>query len=148
MISRFILSTLRTYRGTRGLDIEGLSQDIFLEAWNNHTPVTKRFIYHRFLNAIRHRNVCDVALEKCQNSSSCVYYTSDTSDDTATRIELTSILSKVELSPSDISLLFQLYYKQLSLSDYAKQIGLPEATVHERHFNLLEKLRRVVRTFN
>ena len=138
-LSRFIHSTLRSYKGTSAVDLESLAQDIFLEAWVGQFPITRLFIRHRLLNALSSARVYRETLVDFPLPDRREY------DHIDIHLSLDVLFSRSALSKLEVAVLYNIYY--LGNSDEATgwAVCRPTSTVSNIHFSALEKLRREAR---
>lgn len=143
-----ILSTLLSLRPLPSLDLDSLAQDIFLEAWTRHLPVTTQFIRHRYFNRTRDSKLYRLHVERSAITphlplSSLDYLTSQQAE----RSTLETVISLASLSHEEFLLLYYIYFRSLRYEDAASQLRHTHSWVKETLVVVLEKLRRAGRAY-
>lgn len=147
-----ILTKLRAHKVPH-LDVESLTQDIFLEAWTQSTPVTYQFIYHRFLNSITKRATYSSHIETFADlRRNEIDYSHDSwegldepdmSHELSTKIS--RLISLADLTPSDYQVLYFVYYQDQALVEVAKNLNRTVSSVTRQLETVVDKLKRVGR---
>lgn len=132
-----ILAVLRSLRPSRSLDLDDLTQDIWLNAWINHTPITIQHIRHRLINRLRSTAIYNHKLEEAK-----VVYATDSTDRALVREKINQVIRHAQLLPGEQQLLFCVFHLDLPYSKIAERLHWTESRVESTLHAVLSKLQR------
>ena len=122
-----IQSVLRAMHPAQHLDLDGLAQDIILEAWSHGTPVTVQFIQHRYINSFNAAKSYRAALESKSRLPEGFVFTVDDpvylTDHTEHQAKLNQIICAAKLTSREFEVVALIFFFSHTVQSAASHLG-------------------------